>query len=231
MNAHPQTRASARTFIIRHIAAGNASDFRTEKVFKDCQSWNGFAEAFSSWELAFWKWVDDLASPEKESEWREKLFADKSRYTEPGSIVPPEMPEMEAYLQGYLLRRALFLTGLQHKKETNPQWFKYFANYLAVAERLDDDAWFQELARLTQRKTSEDDKGKRSLQYWLLMLWIPACFWASTNNGMSNALVHWELASAYSEGAIRNQISKLRLSRPTKPLIFGIDKNGNPLPL
>jgi hypothetical protein len=138
---------------------------------------------------------------------------------------------MERYLQNYLVGRAYFLGGLRHKHERDPNWFKSFGFNFYIASLLDDDIWFMELARLAQRKTSQTQLGKRSLRSWILLLWIPGCFWAITNDGIIDRLVWRNSDLRYNERSIRNAVSKLDLWRPAKPLYWGFDSNGQWVPL
>jgi hypothetical protein len=226
-------RVQIRRDLLEQIAAGLAHDGGTKHCFLQSREFKEYKEAFKSWEEAIWNWVDSELTPDLEIAWRQKLLDRKDGFSPASDYSKPAGAwDMENYLQSYLLRRSVFLNGLRHKKDGDASWFKGFAFYYYHASQLDDDLVFEELARLTKRKTSQKQLGKRSLHFWLLVSWIPACFWAITNDGMIARLVLADSEKRYNERSIRNEISKLKLRRPTKPLYWGIDKkNGCWIPL
>jgi hypothetical protein len=233
MNNKPDIlRTKARQDLLTGLALGAATDAGREQHFHQSQRWQGYWEAFDSWANAMWQWVDSEVSPELESAWRAKLLAECGRFSPVSDFTASASEhDMEHYLQSYLVRRAYFLGGLRHKKESDPNWFKAFGFYFFIASLLDDDFLFRELARLTQRKTSQKQLGKRSLQFWIRFFWIPGCFWAITNDGIIDYL-NWQNPNlGYDQRSIRNEISKLKLWRPVKPLYWGFTHNGQLFPL
>ena len=172
-----------------------------------------------------WQWIDSKLTPEVEREWRAKLISLRAGFSRSSDFSEPaNKKDIENYLQRYLLERSYFLEGLRFKKAIDPKWFKGFGSFFDVAQRIDDDAPFEALAQLTKRKASQD-AGKRSLRFWLLVLWMPGCFWALTNNGISDRLIWRKSDFRYSEGTIKNMISTIGLWRPMKPLFWGVDSN------
>ena len=199
------------------------ADTNTEQAFNQSQGWKDYSTAFDSWEKAMWSLIDSYVIPGNEEIWRAKL-PEHYRYD--------NAADEELVLQGYLARRAFFLHGLKkEQKEGNAAWFKSYGRDFGIAQSLDDDGIFEELARLCRRKTSQDVKGRRSLRFLLILHWIPGCFWAITNAGMIDFLCRENPQLCYSEGRIRNVISELQLWRPDKPLYWGIDSSGQPSPL
>jgi hypothetical protein len=222
-------RIQARRKILDELAARLAQDWGTSTVFLDSQTWRGYEHARKSWEQRLWQWIDAGLSPDKEKQWRTTLVAAKNEFSrDPDYSSRASEFDMEYYLQSYLVQRAYFLRGLRHRKEVDPQWFKGFGFYFYVADRLNDDEIFMELARLTRRKPSQDN-GRRSLRSWLVWFWIPGCLWAITNNGTSARLIWPDAArpsgesKPYSEGRIKNAVSELNLWRPSKPLYWGFN--------
>lgn len=225
-------RTEVRRPILAGVARGLARDNKRENAFKDSQMWQGYQNAYVSWERAIWSWIDAGVTCETEERWRAVLLGKKESFSPASDYsVAASVKDMEHYLQTYLVRRAYFLGGLRHRKEGDPAWFKDFSFYVHVAGLLNDNEVFSELARLTRRKPSRD-QGRRSLRLWLLWLWVPGCMWALTNDGMAALLVWSDDASSdgqtkvYSEGSIKNMISDLNLWRPVKPLFWGFDSRG-----
>lgn len=239
MNEETEKRKSEiREFLVGDYAEDLASQFDEKEIFhvslerfQESQQWSGFDEAFQSWKNAVWRWIDSGITPNIENAWRQKLWANHIKISQGDRSKSAAMKDNENGLQQYLLKRAEFMDGLRHKKEGDPKWFKRMGSVFYCAYLLDDDTVPTELARLTQRKTSQDVKGRRSLKLWLRRLWIPGCFWAMTNAGISNCLAWRHPNLRYSEGRIKNVISELKLWRPQKPPYWGIDKNGQLLPL
>jgi hypothetical protein len=228
MNNKPDIlRTEARQDLLTGLALGAATDAGRGQHFRQSQHWQGYKEAFDSWTVAMWKWIDEDVTPEQENVWRAKLLAERGRFSPVSDYTAPASEhDIEHYLQSYLVRRAYFLGGLRHKKENDPNWFKAFGFYFFIASLLDDDVLFREMARLTQRKTSQKQLGKRSLQFWIRFLWIPGCFWAITNSGIIDRLVRRNSDLRYGERSVRNAVSKLELWRPDTPLYWGFDSNG-----
>lgn len=215
------------------ISLGWAKDAGMEKRFLELQTEHPqeYRAAFDSWADAMWRWIDEGVPPELESEWRAKLLAERARFSPVSDYTAPASEhDIEHYLQSYLVRRAYFLAGLRHKKEGDPNWFKAFGFYFYIASLLEDDILFGELARLTQRKTSQKQLGKRSLRFWILYLWVPGCFWAMMNDGIT-AYLRRKANAPYSERSITNAISELKLWRPFPPLYWGIGSNGLFIPV
>jgi hypothetical protein len=119
---------------------------------------------------------------------------------------------------------------LRHKKEGDPNWFKAFGFNFYIASLIHDDIIFKELARLTQRKASQKQKGRRSLRFWILFLWMPGCFWAMTKDGIRDRLKSRHPDLEYATGSIKTAISDLKLRRPIHPLYRGFDHNGQLVP-
>jgi hypothetical protein len=219
-------KAKVRRELIANWAKALARDTGMEQHFNSSQTWVGYPEAFESWEKAVWQWVDTGLTAEIEDSWRSKLLKERGRFASTMDFTESANDlDMERHFQIYLLRRADFLAGLRHKKENAPAWFKEFGFYFYIGQTLDDDDLFAELARLTKRKTSEDHKGRRSLSVWILRQWIPNCFWAFANDGIIDRLASRNSNLLYSEGSIRNTISKLHLWHPKKPLYWGLTRN------
>lgn len=235
IEAYPDLRTRIRREMLQGIAAGFARDAHTENVLAFSKSLAGYENAFHIWAAAMWRWADSQVTPEMENAWRTKLFAQRKAFSPVRDYaVPASDEDLERYLQQYLVRRATFLVGLSHKKETDPNWFKAHAFYFYVAQQLDDDALFKELARLTTRKTSQANiKGRQSLDFWLLWLWIPDCFWAITKAGIQGRLCRQHSNLLYHERTISTAISRLKLgpSRPRKPHFWGFDHEGQMVPL
>jgi hypothetical protein len=231
-----ELRTKTRHDLLSALATGLAQDAGRSEAFQSSKAWPGYQDAFASWGQAFWIWVDAQVKPGTEQAWRAKLLENRGRFSPAIDYTVHARDEhLEQYLQTYLVRRAYFMGGLRHRRDTDYAWFKGFGFYFFIAQLIDDDTIFEALARLTTRKPSRD-AGKRSLRFWLLIQWIPACYWAMMNNFIQTDLV-WPDSSQssgrtpeYSEGRIKNAISELRLWRPPKPLYWGFDRKGQIVP-
>jgi hypothetical protein len=232
-------RTEARQDLLARGALTTAKEAGREQQFLCLQTKHPqeYKTAFNSWAVAMWKWIDEGVTPEQENVWRAKLLAERRRFCpvndSTASVIPGDL-DMEHWLQSFLVERAFFKCGLHHKKDGDPVWFQKFAQFQSTAKLLNDALPFVELAGLTKRKTSRKQLGKRSLRFWILYLWIPGCFWAMQNGGIT-AYLRWRkpdgTESEYSEHSVSNMVSELKLWRPFPPLYWGIGSDGLPTPV
>jgi hypothetical protein len=224
-------RLETRRKILAELATKFAQDLHALSAYEASREWPGFESAYASWEAAVWLWVAMDVDASIENKWRKTLLEKRGSFSATSDYSKPaEVADIEHYLQSYLLRRCYFLSGLRHKRSADPDWFKSFGFYFYLAQQLGDDKIFSELARLTTRKKSQD-AGKRQLQFWLLLFWVPGCFWALSTDGMVARLQWKDGELKYSSGTVRNVILRLRLWRPTKPLYWGLNNHDELTPL
>ncbi len=227
-------RTEVRRDLLTRGALTTAKEAGREQQFLCLQTKHPqeYKKAFDSWAVAMWKWIDEDVTPEQENAWRKKLLEKRSEFSTASDYsAPASEQDMEYWLQGYLIERAFFQSGLRHKKDGDPVWFKKFAQFQSTANLLNDDPVFVEIASLTKRKTSQKQLGKRSLRFWILHLWIPGCFWATTNADISDYL-RWRNPDVwpYAEHTISNTVSELKLWRPFPPLYRSIGSDGQIVP-
>ena len=231
----PNERAQIRRGLLRSFAEkpiAEAEDKAMRQCFRESLNLPDFVTAFESWEKAMWRWVDSKLAPKLETVWRANLFAKRNRFSSSrDDSTPATERELDEYLQLYLLKRAIFLEGLRFKKDQDAEWFKSFAFPFYLAETIGDDAPFQELARLTSRRTSQYQEGKMPVCYWLLLRWIPSCYWAFSTEVVRGRLWRRGKSEAvdYNARTIKNVISKLKLVRPPRPPWHGVDIKGCPI--
>jgi hypothetical protein len=240
MNVTDRWKPEIRRDMISSYALDLAEQAGEQKHFLESQAWPGYDKAFQSWADSIWRWIDSGISAETENLWRQKLWATFAKTSPNDNDKQAALKDYERGIQEHIFKRAEFMDGLRHKKEGDSNWFKQVAYVFYCASLIDDDKVFEELARLTSRKSSQSVKGRRSLRGWLLRLWIPGCFWAMTNAGISKQICIYASRKQkerfgtttdsdilrYSEGRIKNVISELKLWRPSKPL-YRIDENGH----
>ena len=226
--------SEARCKVCGEMADRSAVALGVRELFQNSQQWRGYKNAFNSWERAVWKWVDIDIDPKKKSRWRQYLLENRNLFPAEHSVAFPVSDfDLERGFQTYLLRRAVFMARSANRKKKDPSWWKRFSFFLYLAAKLNDEDVFKRVVQLTQ--DSNAPMGKRALSDWLRMYWVPGCFWAFTNNGISALITRLTGTgnedAGYSEGSIKNTISALKLWRPVKPLYWGLDKDNQLVPL
>ena len=227
MNPEKKSLQNEARLQIRWCMANSLSiELGTQLLFLRSREWIGYDKAEKSWQTGLWKWVD--SQPFKNiSCWRDLLnenphLLPKSMELQPdGRNRTPSDLEVELEIQTYLSKRAVFLSTSSNRRKDDPSWWKRQTNFLHLAHQFKDQAVFERMVKLTQKRSKET--GQRTLSDWLRLFWFPGCFWAFSNSAISNFIKQKtddgdpNLKGAYDGESIRQAVLKLKLFHPVKP--------------
>jgi hypothetical protein len=204
-------------------------NLRTEEVFSQSQSWEGYGYACESWHNACWRWFDQEALAELVEQLK-GLQIDFSKWPE-SKLRELQCPEeekkpwfVEKTRQEILQRWALFQMEMRGPEAQDWKTYSYFLDDMVVAKRIGANMYFKELAKRTQRKPAKAP-GDRRLKYHFLLWWISGCLWALATEGVADFLNTHAPRSykrPYHNKTISDARRDLKLYRLPRPLYWGL---------
>lgn len=144
------------------------------------QKQEGFNAAAERYVHVMWQWMmnhtpEDLRATINNLKWR--VPAD------PNEADKLQRAKTQQALY-YFLRRAWFLEGLKHGEAHNPEWYRSFAPWFDMADRLNDMDVFRALAAAKQKRESKKPRpGWGLLRFRILTTWLAGGLWCLPSDG------------------------------------------------
>ena len=158
--------------ITLELARGLAEDFRRLSAFEqESREW-GFKDAARTYSRALWRWIMDQTS--------DALLKEINKLVPTHFKLPDDdenWHDITVLKFEYLLRRALFLSGLQYEKAHDAEWYRSFVRELYIADKLADLGVFDAIATAKQRRRLKKTAGWGHLRYNVLRGWLAGGLW------------------------------------------------------
>ncbi|HOK77385.1 MAG TPA: hypothetical protein PLW35_06645 [Verrucomicrobiota bacterium] len=188
---------------------------------------------------AFWRWVDDEARRDPESmkklmDWTPDcsgidwdILPQDTRDLLPRDEDTKAAWFVESVRQEMLARSAIHQLGMRGPEAQYPETYARFAQDYADANKIGCPIFNIQLATRKQKKPTKDP-ADRKLKYQIMHLWVPACFWAMTTEGIAALLqeLYPRRGEPYCEKTVSDARRYLKLFRLQKPRFWGISLKG-----
>jgi hypothetical protein len=161
----PRSAADARREITWREVRKFAKRLDCEEHFERCQNDKNYPGAFTNYHHALWKWVLEQ-TPDRVID-----------LLNSASFNLPDSPETAALLavehHGYMLWRAIFVTGMKAGEGFKGRHYRYFAEHAYKASALGDNDLF-EIARQHRygTKPKSGHESARKTKYGLIVAWL-----------------------------------------------------------